>query len=417
MSYTYNAIGNITSKTVGTVVLDYKKYAWGHKHAVKEIEYDGTTYTYTYDANGNMQTGYDFRDLNDVATVTITSDADNMPTQVVYTKGGSSTTISFTYDGDGVRAIKAVQGGSTTYYAGMYYEITDGVATKYIFAADMRIAKLKGTELHYFHKDHLGSSTVMTDESSSKVEGTEYMPFGQIRDHIGTDVSKYKFTDQELDSETGLYNYDARLYDPVIGRFVSPDSIVPALYDPQSLNRYSYCRNNPLRYVDPSGHVEDDTTEADGKDTENEGGKDTGDTEEKGFIGKLLDWAKDYGSPDRNKDGYITDQEVHESFVRAAIAAAAAVFGIEIVDKEKQPNKEHFSDEKKALLDMAKEDKKKGGITLGDMEAYKELNKDLPDPFPSNKVRGPEIHQNRRHGQKPHGHVGPVHHIPIKKKQ
>jgi len=258
VSYTYNAIGNITSKTVGTEVLDYKKYVWGHKHAVKEIEHDGTTYTYTYDANGNMKTGYDFRDLNDVATFTITYDADNMPTQIVYTKGGSSTTTSFTYDGDGVRAIKTVQGGSTTYYAGKYYEITDGVATKYIFAADMRIAKLEGTELHYFHKDHLGSSTVMTDESSSRVEGTEYMPFGQIRDHTGTDVSKYRFTDQELDSETGLYNYDARLYDPVIGRFVSPDSIVPDLYDPQSLNRYSYCRNNPLRYVDPSGHFDND---------------------------------------------------------------------------------------------------------------------------------------------------------------
>ena len=66
------------------------------------------------------------------------------------------------------------------------------------------------------------------------------------------------YTDQELDSETGLYNYDTRLYDPVIGRFISPDSVVPDWYDPQSLNRYSYCRNNPLRYTDPSGHYDND---------------------------------------------------------------------------------------------------------------------------------------------------------------
>ena len=63
------------------------------------------------------------------------------------------------------------------------------------------------------------------------------------------------YTDQELDTETGLYNYDARMYDPLIGRFISPDSMVPDLYDPQSLNRYSYTRNNPLKYTDPSGHI------------------------------------------------------------------------------------------------------------------------------------------------------------------
>ena len=67
------------------------------------------------------------------------------------------------------------------------------------------------------------------------------------------DVSGYRFTDQELDSESGLYNYDARLYDPVIGRFVSADPTVPYLYKPQSHNRYSYCRNNPLNFLDPTG--------------------------------------------------------------------------------------------------------------------------------------------------------------------
>jgi RHS repeat-associated protein len=62
-----------------------------------------------------------------------------------------------------------------------------------------------------------------------------------------------KFTGQRLDS-TGLYYYNARYYDPVIGRFISPDTIVPNPANPQSLNRYSYCLNNPLRYSDPTGH-------------------------------------------------------------------------------------------------------------------------------------------------------------------
>ncbi len=79
------------------------------------------------------------------------------------------------------------------------------------------------------------------------------MPFGSMRIHEGTDLTAYKFTDQELDAETGLYNYGARLYDPVIGRFICADIIIPDLYNPQSLNRYSYCLNNPLIYVDPNG--------------------------------------------------------------------------------------------------------------------------------------------------------------------
>lgn len=73
-----------------------------------------------------------------------------------------------------------------------------------------------------------------------------------------------------------------------------------------------------------------------------------------------------------------------------------------------------FSKEKQALVEMAKKDKKAGGITRGDMDAYKQLNKELPDPFPKKQVRGPEKHPNRGpHAQREHGHVGPVDHIPI----
>jgi len=94
----------------------------------------------------------------------------------------------------------------------------------------------------------------MSDVNGSKVEGTEYMPFGSMRDHTGTAVSNYKYTDQEQDTETGLYYYHARYYDPIIGRFISADAIVQAFTDPQTLNRYSYVRNNPLIYTDPSGN-------------------------------------------------------------------------------------------------------------------------------------------------------------------
>jgi len=95
----------------------------------------------------------------------------------------------------------------------------------------------------------------MRDDQGTVVESTDYLPFGETREHTGTEVSNYKFTDQELDPESGLYNYDARMYDPVIGLFVTADILVQNFSDPQTLNRYAYARNNPLAFVDPSGQI------------------------------------------------------------------------------------------------------------------------------------------------------------------
>jgi RHS repeat-associated protein len=64
-----------------------------------------------------------------------------------------------------------------------------------------------------------------------------------------------RYTSQVKDEDTGLYYYGARYYDPQLGRFIQPDTIIPDLADPQSLNRYSYVRNNPLKYIDPTGHA------------------------------------------------------------------------------------------------------------------------------------------------------------------
>jgi len=99
----------------------------------------------------------------------------------------------------------------------------------------------------------LSSSNVITDSSGQLLQYCEYTPYGTLSRNEGTDVATHKFTGKELD-RTGLYFYGARYYDPEIGRFITADTIVQAPYDPQSLNRYSYCRNNPINYTDPSGH-------------------------------------------------------------------------------------------------------------------------------------------------------------------
>jgi len=109
----------------------------------------------------------------------------------------------------------------------------------------------------YIHGDHpslwlragLGSTSVTSGAQSGNIK---YFPCGATRS--GAVSTAYKFTGQRLDDSTGLYYYGARYYDAALGRFIQADTIVPAPGNPQALNRYSYTLNNPLKYVDDSGH-------------------------------------------------------------------------------------------------------------------------------------------------------------------
>ncbi|MDP2939998.1 MAG: LamG-like jellyroll fold domain-containing protein [Candidatus Omnitrophota bacterium] len=151
---------------------------------------------------------------------------------------------------------------TTIYVGSLYEEQYSGLGlqqtTNHIFLGSQRIASIEhqgsSIEHRYYHTNHLGSTDVITDDTGSQLVHYEYDPYGTIALTEGSDVTDYKFTGKPLDDETGLYYYGARYYNPTIGRFITPDTIVQAPYDPQSLNRYSYCRNNPVNYVDPTGH-------------------------------------------------------------------------------------------------------------------------------------------------------------------
>jgi RHS repeat-associated protein len=112
---------------------------------------------------------------------------------------------------------------------------------------------------HFYHPDHLGSSNVVTDISGAVVETTEFYPYGRPRheERTGFD-SAYKYTGKELDRESGLMYYEARYYDPVVGRFASVDPLglhpeKQFLDLPNSLHAYGYALGNPLAYLDPTG--------------------------------------------------------------------------------------------------------------------------------------------------------------------
>lgn len=129
---------------------------------------------------------------------------------------------------------------------------------KHIFLGSTRICTVENdgasTKRRYYHQDHIGSSNVITDETGAIAQLLEYSPYGLTSRDEGAYNTNYRFTGKLFDTSTALYYYGARYYDPELGRFIQPDTIVPYPSDPQSFNRYSYCRNNPITYIDPSGH-------------------------------------------------------------------------------------------------------------------------------------------------------------------
>ena len=193
---------------------------------------------------------------------TLTWDAENRLASVV----SGTTTTTFAYDAKGARVSKSASGGSTTHYINRYFEkdITTGEATKHYFLGGRTIAVKKGADaLQYVLNEHLGSTAVTADGTSSRT--TKYAPYGTTRSESGTgplgasSPTERRYTGQRLDTSTGFYWYSdgksqGRPYDPGLGRWLQPDNIVPDPSNPQSLNRYSYVANNPLKRGDKDGH-------------------------------------------------------------------------------------------------------------------------------------------------------------------
>jgi RHS repeat-associated protein len=260
-TYSYNKIGNFLTKTGLAQTLTYTYGATTRTcnrlmpHAVTGTTDGNVTKTYTYDCNGNLTAD---------GERTLTWDADNKPVSITKTGVGTTT---FAYSGEGTR-VKKVSTTKVVRYAGSYEDHLDlqQYNVKHILAGTQHIAtRVVGGPnhgLYFFHGDHLGSLNVMT-RAGVEVQRLTYLPFGETYTNAGTaDLTfhRFRFTDQEEDLETGLYYYKARYYNPALGRFISPDSVVPEPGDPQSLNRYSYVRNNPLTRIDPTGNEDDNNS-------------------------------------------------------------------------------------------------------------------------------------------------------------
>jgi RHS repeat-associated protein len=216
--------------------------------------------SYTYDANG-QQTG-----RPDSEGVVYT--AFGLPKQITGPRAAT-----FLYDAFGGRARKRKSDTNlTVYVAGLYEKRINGSSTDhvmYVTARGRTVAQVMrrqgGSEsVQYLHADRLGSVDTVTDSSGVAIEQTKRDPFGNkvtnfnqptLPTSITGNSNKVRlgFTGHEQDDELGLVNMRGRMFDPRLGRFISPDPHVTFPLLGQSYNRFAYVVNNPLRFTDPTG--------------------------------------------------------------------------------------------------------------------------------------------------------------------
>lgn len=181
-------------------------------------------------------------------------------------------TVRYVYDADGNRVVK--DSGQVSIYPNRAYSERNGTSFKHVYVGDIRLVtktvKPDTTyENHqfYFHADHLGSSSFVSDESAKLTEHLEYFAFGETwvnENPAQPTAMPFQYGGKELDDETGLYYFGARYYNPRTQLWATPDPILGSyldgepnggVYNPANLAAYTYGFNNPVKFIDPDGRA------------------------------------------------------------------------------------------------------------------------------------------------------------------
>jgi RHS repeat-associated protein len=239
-SYSYDRVGNRLSS------FGVSPYSYNNSNQLASTP----SATYTYDNNGNTLT-------KTVGTDVTTYAWDFENRLVSVTLPGSGGTVSFKYDPFGRRIQKSSASGTTNYAydgADMAEEVdaSGSALARYTMGPgiDEPLTMLRGGVSSYYQADGLGSVTSLTDGSGSLAASYTYDSFGKLVTSSGTPVNPFRYTARESDSETGLYYYRARYYDPSVGRFLSED---PLGFGGEDVNFYRYVDNDPTDWFDPFG--------------------------------------------------------------------------------------------------------------------------------------------------------------------
>ena len=266
VTYTYDKAGNRTTEDDGTTQTAYTYNGLDQlQTATKE---KGTTVDevrqYSYDANGNQT---DVKNTKTGQTESYTYDAENRLSKVSVTdKDGKTAVIQQNrYNGDGQR-IQKVEGSKTTnyyYQDGVVSYTTDGEnsqTSQNLIGTDGNILATQRyrsdhTDYLLYHKDIQGSTTSLVKGDGSADATYRYTDFGETTINGDNKAeNEVCYTGGIYDQSTGLYYLNARYYNPEDGRFVIEDTYRGETNEPETQNLYVYCADNPVNYVDPSGH-------------------------------------------------------------------------------------------------------------------------------------------------------------------
>ena len=237
MKINYASNGNILFKT-GIGNFSYDKNI--RPHAVTEIE----------NADGKIPGDALNTSFNDFGKIQLIEDA------------GKILRMDFAYGPDQERWYSELSHNGTdvrtTVYAGEYEKITENGNTREFYYLDGNTIAIKengSIKTYLVFTDNLGSILSVMDENGAKVFDASYDAWGKQTVTLNTIGLHRGYTGHEMLSEFDIINMNGRLYDPVLGRFFSPDNYVQMPDNSQNFNRYSYCLNNPLKYTDPSGEL------------------------------------------------------------------------------------------------------------------------------------------------------------------
>lgn len=224
------------------------------------------TTEYFYDANGN-QISKLFNDLTDqsgaAASISMETQADT-PNYEYWEYDGfnrliayhnPTTSAGYTYNTEGLRITKKVNGQETKHIwdgSNMVMELngSDQIIDKYIRGNKLIKSDLNGYYLHNAHGDVIQ----LADQQGIVTRSYLYDAFGVEQETQPNDTNLFRYCEEYLDKESGVIYLRARYYDPTTGRFLSEDAYKGTVRYPLSLNLYTYCNNNPINMIDPTGH-------------------------------------------------------------------------------------------------------------------------------------------------------------------
>jgi len=169
-------------------------------------------------------------------------------------------TVENIYNAEGYRIGKKVNGTLTTYvyeYDKVVLELDgSGNANRNVYGLNLLMRTVGEDSYYYMYNGH-ADVTALINVATGKVDATYYYDaFGNILESTGNVDNNITYAGYQYDEETGLYYLNARMYDPKIARFLQEDTYTGSPDDPLSLNLYTYVKNNPLIYYDPTGHLE-----------------------------------------------------------------------------------------------------------------------------------------------------------------